>query len=143
VAVTWDQSYETGNAAIDLQHRQLLAIVDELESTEHDTLGTQDAVLRVLDHIMEFALTHFMLEEELMARVDYPLPEREEMIAQHQEFVAYGRLRVLEFRKGEIECVLPLQSFLAEWLTVHEFGLDKKLAEFIRDREASGMEVVS
>jgi len=43
---------------------------------------------------------------------------------------------VLEFRRGGVFSVMPLQAFLASWLTVHEFGLDRLLADFIREREA-------
>ena len=57
------------------------------------------------------------------------------MIEQHREFHAYPRFRVLEFRSGGLASVLPLQAFLAEWLTVHEFGLDKAFADFLRERD--------
>lgn len=134
MSVTWDPSYETGNVAIDLQHRQLLAIVDELESAEVRGSGTRKLILEVLDRVMEFTLSHFVMEEQLMAQVDYPSPACDEMILQHREFTAYARLRVLESRNGDIVSVLPLQVFLAGWLTIHEFGLDKLLADFIRER---------
>lgn len=137
MAVAWDPAYETGHSGIDLQHRQLLEIVNELESSDHDTHVSRDVVLRVLDHMMEFAITHFMMEEDLMVHVQYPSIARDEMIARHEDFVAHARQRVLEFRKGELVDVLPLQAFLVDWLRVHEFGLDKRLADFIRDRAAA------
>jgi ATP-dependent Clp protease ATP-binding subunit ClpA len=115
----------------------LLAIVDELESAEAHMKGSRDVILGVLDHVMAFTITHFIMEEQLMADVNYPSPACDEMILQHREFTAYARLRVLEFRKGELISVLPLQAFLAEWLTIHEFGLDKLLADFIRERAAA------
>ena len=129
MAVVWDEAFETGHIEIDRQHRELLALVDDLESAEAES---PDALLRVLEHVMEFTLTHFLLEEDLMVEVSYPQLPREQMIEQHREFTSYARLRVLEFRKGSLVSVLPLQAFLAEWLTRHEFGLDRLLADFIR-----------
>jgi len=136
MGVTWEEAFETGHAEIDRQHRDLIALVDDLESAQEDSPET---VLRVLQHVMDFTHTHFLMEELLMEEVDYPSPAREEMIAQHAEFTSYARLRVLEFREGAPVSVLPLQAFLAEWLTRHEFGLDRLLADFIR-RQTQGSE---
>jgi len=133
MTVIWAESYETGNFDIDQQHRELLALVDELECAESES---KDALFRVLDHVMDFTVTHFSREEDLMIEVDYPLPARDQMIEQHKEFVAYVRLRFIEFRGGELVSVMPLQAFLVGWLTLHEFGLDRALADFIRAREA-------
>ena len=129
MAVTWDRAFETGHVEIDRQHRELLALVDGLESAEAES---PDTLLRVLEQVMDFTLTHFLLEEALMVEVSYPQLPRERMIEQHREFTSYARLRVLEFRKGELVSVLPLQTFLADWLTGHEFGHDRLLADFIR-----------
>lgn len=132
--ITWNDSYLTGSAEIDRQHRELLAIVDELETVETETHGSRAAILAVLSYITDFAISHFLMEEELMQRVGYPVAAADHMIAQHREFTGYSRLRVLEFRSGELISVRPLRAFLAEWLTVHEFGLDRMLADFIRGR---------
>lgn len=140
MGITWDPSYETGNIAIDLQHRQLLAIVDELESAEVHARGSRETLLKVLDHVMEFTVSHFFMEEDLMAAVDYPSPACDEMILQHREFTSYARLRVVEFRQDALTSVLPLQAFLSGWLTIHEFGLDKLLADYIREREEARVE---
>jgi hemerythrin-like metal-binding protein len=140
MAITWDPSYETGDPTIDLQHRELLAIVDELEVAEGHMHDSHEAIMRVLGRVMDFALSHFLMEEELMVQVGYPTPAFEEMIEQHREFTSYSRIRVLEFRSGGLDSVLPLQTFLAEWLTVHEFGLDKAFADFLRERNQAIME---
>jgi len=131
MGVTWEKAFETGHAEIDQQHRELLALVDGLESAQEESPET---LLRVLQHVMDFTHTHFLMEEVLMTEVGYPSPAREEMIEQHAEFTSYARLRVMEFRRGALVSVLPLQTFLAEWLTGHEFGLDRLLADFIRQQ---------
>jgi hemerythrin-like metal-binding protein len=134
MAVTWDSSYETGDPSIDLQHRELLAIVHELEAAEAEVHHSHEAILRVLGHVMDFALSHFLMEEELMVQVGYPSPAFDEMVEQHREFTSYARLRVLEFRSGDLGSVLPLHAFLTDWLVVHEFGLDRLFADFLRER---------
>ena len=132
--ITWESSFETGHRDIDAQHRTLLAIVDELESAEAQPHDSHEFILDVLGHVMDFTISHFSMEEDLMQNVGYPAESSAEMVAQHREFTAYARLRVLEFRAGEMDSILPLQSFLSSWLITHEVGLDKMLAEFIRQR---------
>jgi len=129
---TWDKSLETGHPLIDRQHRELIALVDGLAKAETES---REEVVRVLDHVVDFTLFHFVAEEELMTRVEYPPALTKEMVDQHREFEAYARLRVLEFRRGEETSVQSLQSFLGEWLKVHEFGLDRQLVGWIRRQE--------
>ena len=131
VLPTWNDSYATGDEAIDRQHRELLELVDDLERAEAAS-ASLETVFKALDLVTEFTQSHFMMEEALMVRVDYPQRDQDEMIQQHQEFTHYARLRVVEFRSGGPQSVLPFRAFLTEWLTVHEFGLDRKLATFIR-----------
>jgi hemerythrin-like metal-binding protein len=111
---SWDASCSTGISAIDVQHRRLLGLVDALDRAEQASAGA--AVIGILlDHVMDCAVSHFLTEEALMARVDYPRRDQDEMIEQHRT-------------------VLPLLSFRREWLTDDEFGLDRKLAAFVDGR---------
>ena len=129
---TWDRSLETGNVEIDNQHRALIKLTDELSATDHES---QHQVFHILDKVMEFALSHFLMEEELMTHVCYPSGATKEMVEQHREFKSYARFRVLEFRQSQTLSVLPLHSFLDNWLKIHEFGLDRKFADWIRRQE--------
>jgi hemerythrin-like metal-binding protein len=131
---SWDDSLETGNELIDRQHHELVAFLDELKEVG----ATSDAeVLRMLDKVMDFTLEHFHAEEDLMTQVNYPpLPTRQ-MVEEHQEFKSYARLRVIEFRRGELLNVLPLQSFIEESLKVHEFGIDRLLADWMREQKGT------
>jgi len=131
---SWDESLETGNELIDRQHREVVDLLDELRAAE---AAPETEVLRVLDKMMEFTLFHFAAEEKLMTQVGYPADPSVEMVQQHREFTDYARLRVLEFRRGEMACVLPLHAFLDEWLKIHEFGMDRLLADWIRARSST------
>ncbi len=131
---TWDQSYETGNELIDNQHREVIALLDELRDVD----GAEDSdVRRVLDRIMDFTLFHFLAEERLMEEVGYPDSAAREMLEHHRSFKEYARLRVLEFRTVPSFSVLPLHDFMKEFLELHEFGQDKLLADWIRERNGA------
>lgn len=128
---TWDKSLETGNKMIDRQHRELIHLIDELSE---DELKSDEDVLSLLDRMMEFALLHFLSEEELMRHVGYPSDDRKAMIEQHQAFKSYVRTRVLDFRQGEGLSAPELKESLRNFLIEHEFGLDRLLADWIRRR---------
>lgn len=114
-----------------MQHRELLTLVTDLDAMDPESSG-QRAILGMLDRVLDFAFSHFEMEETLMVRVDYTPQDHVEMAKHHSEFKSYARLRVLEFRFGEITSTEPFVPFLHEWLTDHEFGLDRRLAAFIR-----------
>lgn len=133
----WDVCLETGNERIDQEHRDIVGLLGELSNAH---MAPERDALRVLDRLMEFTLDHFVAEEQLMAEIGYPTLATEEMVRGHREFTDYARLRVLEFRMGNTASVLPLHGFLYDWLTAHEFALDCKLANWIRDRESASGE---
>jgi hemerythrin len=91
----------------------------------------------VLVKVLDFTIQHFGMEEDLMRSVQYPSQPTLEMIQQHREFTDYARLRVLEFSSSGATAIQPLGAFLREWLVGHEFGLDRKLVAWIRERETA------
>jgi len=111
----------------------VLDLVDRLEAAETQTHSPTLTLYSILDELMAFTDSHFMAEEHLMQRVGYPSIPADEMLAQHAEFKNYARLRVIEFRHAKDVSVLPLLSYLKEWLITHEFGLDRKLVDWIRE----------
>ena len=131
---SWDESLKTGNETIDSQHHQIFNLLDELK----DELKSDNEVLRLLDKVMDFTMSHFLCEEELMTEFNYPSDIKKTMVNQHKEFKAYVRLRMLEFREGEMSNVIPFQSFVTNFLKDHELGLDRELVEWIhRENETS------
>jgi hemerythrin len=124
---------ETGHPTIDRQHRAIIGLIDDLEAAE--ALDRTAAVRDVLIRVMDFTVSHFGMEEDLMRAVGYPPEPTLEMIEQHREFTAYARLRVMEFRSTEPDTQHPLGTFLREWLVNHEFGLDRTLVDWIREQE--------
>lgn len=132
----WDVSCETGDPVIDGQHREALGLINELEIAQIESADLE-TIYGLLDRAMGFLFSHFALEDDLMERVGYPSADREEMSVQHQGLTREVRSRVIDFRTGKEASVLPLLSFLSDELMQHEFGLDRKLADFIREKNAS------
>ena len=129
---SWDDTMATGNELIDQQHRGVVELLDELRSSDH---ASEDRARKALADLMDFTMTHFMAEERLMDDVGFPADRAVLMVKSHDEFKSYARLRVLEFRVGNTASLLPLAAYLNDWLTVHEFGADRLLADWIRNHD--------
>ena len=66
--IEWDASLETGDAVLDLQHRTIHSIFNQLHETDDDPA----AVLGVLDFLTQHVVAHFVTEEDLMVRETFP-----------------------------------------------------------------------
>jgi len=128
----WDPAMDTGNGLIDRQHREIVHLLSSLTRAHGQS---EPEVLRVLDGLMEFTQDHFLAEEVLMSEVHYPPGHTAAMVRNHAEFTDYAYLRVMEFRMGNDASVLSLHGFLYDWLTDHEFAMDRLLAQWIHDHQ--------
>ena len=133
MALRWDESMRTGDLTIDTQHRKALLLVDRLEKATVECHDDPELVLAALERVMDFTIEHFVLEEHLMVRLDYPSAHQKNMLEQHRVFTTRARRHVLDFRDGRLVSALPLAADIAEWLTDHEFGLDKKFVDWVRE----------
>ena len=134
MSANWDASMETGDPHMDRQHREIIELVDRLDSIGTDDESWMMHARDILDRVMDLTVTHFTTEELAMVRVGYPDDAQKRMLEQHNDFKAYARIRVLEFRAGDRSALTLLPGFLRMWLVEHEFGLDRELVSWIRSR---------
>lgn len=116
----WSSDLDTGIEIIDRQHRRLIEYLNEL----NDAIGQRDAdgVKHVLDELVDYTLSHFSFEEELMEKANYPFFKAHKRV--HEIFTK----RVNEFlaRAGRGEDVAPeIASMVKIWLINHIKGDDK------------------
>jgi len=123
----WDAHFETGIQLVDTQHRQLVAIINELG----DALSGQDISeerLQALFHqLAKYAQHHFHDEEQMMRDLGLDPRHSEQHFAHHHQFIeqviALWRSRAAMAKPAE-----TLHGFLATWLTVHILGEDQAMA---------------
>jgi hemerythrin-like metal-binding protein len=132
----WDDSLATGDAAIDDQHRRLIALLSRLEQTE--AADGPDAVRAVLDGLTNYTSAHFTMEEDLMAREDYPAEAVERHVHEHRALTQRVRGMVLEYRTGELATIEPLVKLLRGWLRHHVDEIDRLLVDHVRVRHGAG-----
>jgi len=105
----------------DAQHQTLFEILELIKNPGSDS--------QILYKLKEYTETHFALEEQYMAELDFP--GREAHIESHNRF--REEIDQLVGDGQELDAVFRdiIATFLTEWLTRHVFGIDKELESFI------------
>ncbi len=123
----WQDDLNTGIDIIDAQHQRIVEMINRL----HVTNRTMEriAVGEVIDELVDYTLSHFAFEEELMEEAGYPFCAAHKRV--HEVFtkrVAEYRMR---FQAGE-DIVDDLRSLLSRWLFNHIRSDDKAYADSVK-----------
>jgi hemerythrin len=106
--IAWQESFCTGIAAVDADHRRLFAMAHLLD--------VGNAALTLAD-LKTYAVEHFVREEHLMEETRFP--DRAEHRRQHDHFA----LRIANFSSPDAnwtaERVEQLRTFVNAWLQSH------------------------
>ncbi|MES0489749.1 MAG: bacteriohemerythrin [Leptospirales bacterium] len=128
--VIWDGSLATGIKLIDLQHKRLFEIINQLHDKMHDA-ADEMSLLTTFDSMSQYARIHFQSEESLLEKYKYHDIDIQK--AEHNEF--YGEIESLkeEFHKNGISNLFSESlTYLLNWVVRHVETHDLKFAEFIR-----------
>lgn len=125
----WKKSYEVGAPEIDLQHRRLVGLINDMSDAMMLRQGHR-AVPRVLEELVNYISVHFTAEEGLMWQSNYP--NLEEHRREHLEMTT----KVVELKKrydqGHDLTPHLLLTFLCDWLKTHIIVNDKEFGNFLR-----------
>lgn len=123
----WDPSLDLGIDIIDSQHKHIVDFINELY-TAH--LSKDDLLIsQVLIGLMDYTLTHFAFEEELIMLAKYPLTEEHKSV--HAAFTDRIDHYRTKHEKG-IDVARPLAAELKIWLTQHIKIEDKKYVPYVK-----------
>jgi hemerythrin-like metal-binding protein len=136
---TWDETFATGNAHVDEQHKQLFAAVNDILDTVARNKSPEE-IKKSLSFLRDYTIKHFFDEEKLLRERGYPdLASHKKL---HDDFKK--TVRALEtdfFRQGASQDLAKqIHSVVAEWLIFHIKGMDLQWAAFLK--KADGKTVV-
>ena len=126
--VEWNEKLAIGEKAIDDEHGQIMATINELHRAISSGAGA-NAVGVSFRRMMDYTRTHFMHEEALMTSRNYPhLAEHKRA---HEGFDR--RLNQLHdrFQQGHQEAGVDLLNLLSSWWMTHISTTDTQLAQFL------------
>ncbi len=125
--LTWDHDLDTKIPVIDNQHRRIVEYINELHAAI-DT-GNRDEVGVVLEQLVDYTLSHFAFEEELMEQAGYNFISAHKKV--HQMFTKKVAEYQQRFELGE-DIARQLLTTLRTWLINHIKRDDADYAEIIR-----------
>lgn len=125
--ISWNDRMSVKVKEIDDQHKQLIAMINELNEGMQKGRG-QDALGKLIAGLAAYAVMHFTTEERHFAALNYP--EAPAHKAEHEKFVAEVSAFKRNFDAGTVGLSIPVMTFLSKWLRQHIMGSDMKYAPF-------------
>jgi len=128
--IIWSDKYCVGINAIDDEHRGLVILINKFSAALASGSGKLE-IASVFEKLLEYTVTHFQNEENLMQNYNYP--ELGAHMIEHRKLTK----EVMEFNKGK-EYVFPgnIVEFLNSWLINHIMETDKKVGAFLNEKGA-------
>ena len=124
----WNESFESGLADIDVQHRYLFALIKRVNELQDELLLPQNRP--IIGELASFAMCHFACEERLMAAYSYPRVSRH--VDEHGKLLSELR----KFQDPEVVRPRQLSLFLCNWVVAHTLLEDRALAAHVIQRRA-------
>jgi hemerythrin-like metal-binding protein len=130
VLFPWSKEYQVGISFVDIQHKQLVDIINRLYQGMVAGKGRQE-VGKALEELILYAKAHFTAEEKVLQSCGFP-----EFPALHveNERLTYA---ILEFHQKLMSNQLGLtdsvMGFLKDWLGEHIQNVDTNCIPFLKD----------
>jgi hemerythrin len=123
--VQWKPIYSVGDPALDAEHKQIIAVLDDLYAAMEQ--GPNHPVSTALwERLLRYTITHFKHEERVMRQHDYP------GLSGHVALHARLRQRTVDFQMhANLVTSRDLLQFVKEWWLEHIQGEDKKYAPYL------------
>jgi hemerythrin len=124
----WDDTLSVQIDGIDVQHKKLVGLVNQL----HDAMSTgtgRQVVGPVLDELVAYTREHFAHEEQLMRRAGYP--DLGKHAAEHTKLTSEAAQLQQGVKAGNV-LTMDVMNFLVTWLSQHIMKVDKQYVPYLR-----------
>lgn len=129
--LSWNDSYLLGITEIDLQHKKLLSLADDMyEIVNGDEDSLKVNLSKVLKSLTDYTVYHFTSEEEFMRKYGYPSADMHKSM--HDNFIAEVTKQIKSLNTATKAEAERLYKFLASWVLNHIAKSDKVWAEYVK-----------
>jgi len=127
----WDESLSVNVAEIDAQHKQLIAMLNDLYTAMHTGKG-REVASKTIQGLVDYAQDHFDTEEQYFEKYQYPKAASHER--EHRLFCRKVQAFQQGFDAGKDMLNIEILRFLGEWITHHIKGIDQKYSAFLNSK---------
>ena len=125
--LVWQEDLNTGIEVIDRQHMRIVEMINHLDIAQKSL--ERSAVAEVIDEMIDYTLSHFAFEEELMEEAGYPFSHAHKRV--HEIFAKRVNEYRMRFQAGE-DVGDDLRNMLSRWLFNHIRGDDRAYASTVK-----------
>ncbi len=131
----WANIYATGVEEIDVQHRKLFKMINELGDAIKAGNGAQ-AAPQALKFLGDYVKTHFSYEEDCMHRMQCPVAGKNKEA--HASFLSLFTKYSNRFKEEGYndDLVIELHTIAVDWLVKHICGVDVNMKHCVRKEHA-------
>jgi len=130
--IEWSKEYETGNRDVDVDHRGLFALINDLHDKMED--GAAEASVGVtIGALEDYVKIHFDREETLLTACGYKDLERHKAVHRNLEAQVAAYRSAYEDDPAAFD-MAGFMEFLSEWLTHHILKTDMAYVPFVKGR---------
>jgi hemerythrin-like metal-binding protein len=124
--IQWQTVFETKVPSIDMQHKRLVAMINQLEDAVDSGKGAvNEEIGSVLVQLVEYTQYHFSEEENIQREIGFSEAVRH--AEYHRMFVEEIKETLMRLKDGGSINVYELMNFLRDWLLNHILTEDRKI----------------
>lgn len=130
--LVWSNSFSVGSSKMDLQHRHIIDLMNELGEVLAGGENDLEKVDSILQSLINHACDHFKDEEDLMRKCGFP--DLDKHILTHKKIVRKILDMQTQFESG-VHVGGKLMNFLSDWLLTHIMEEDMAYKPFLTNLE--------
>lgn len=129
--VTWRDEYSVNVEEIDVQHRKILELVNNLHASVENCLDKQELAALMIE-LVEYTRMHFSTEEKLMNKHAYP--ERVKHHNEHKVLLQHMDNLVAAISNEKYPTFYSDYDVSSDWAIIHITESDKHFGAFLNSR---------
>ena len=130
----WNKDWEIGIPEIDLQHKKLISISNELyDCATKGGANFKSNMSRILKSFMDYTVYHFTNEEKFQEQYGYAGLAMHKVA--HDQFISEVQNQIKKLEHGATEKdALVFYDYIANWIITHISKADPIWANFVKTK---------
>ncbi|MBT4837034.1 MAG: hemerythrin family protein [Methylococcales bacterium] len=127
--VKWDDSMSVGIELVDSDHKYLLSIINQLETSIQFNMD-ELTIEKILNELIDYTKYHFEREEKLMLLNEYP-----DFLAHqhlHNEMIREVSKSIDAYKQDKSKTINQIVFYLKNWLIHHIKGSDREYMPYLK-----------
>lgn len=131
--IAWREDLNIGVPVVDAQHQQMVRVLNDFLTACAQQQGKKK-IMDTLDFLLNYTVTHFRDEEQLMLDCGYPDYESHKL--EHERFIQDVLIikQQVETQGITVLTTIKINRTLVDWLINHIQKNDQRIGDFLEKR---------